>query len=150
MFFLSFCLCIFAMVYRTRKKFLKCQLLSISIWCYYPPTPTYSIYLYVGFLLLLHGPVLLAVEGLWLWMLTLVTGDRWHMTRDNLKLTTDTWRRKNFLSLSFCLFGIGATIRTHQEIKFLLYAFVFIIPFFSFCFFVAKNMLGQISKQEKY
>ena len=41
----------------------------------------------------------------------MVTGDRWHMICETRHVTHEMW---NFLSLIF--FGIGATIRTYQEI----------------------------------
>ena len=57
-------------------------------------------------------------EGLCLWLLVLVTGDRWH--------AHDTWHIICWsLSVCFCQFWYGVTICTHQEIQCLLYVYRF-------------------------
>ena len=57
-----------------------------------------------------------------MWLLVLVTCDRWHATQDTWDVTCNTWHGTNEF---FC---INATIRTCQEIQCLLIAGFLLLP----------------------
>ena len=65
------------------------------------------------------GSVTVAVDVSDRWQVTRnmghLTCDTWHRTCDPWHMTCDTWHSSPFHSVSVC-FGIGATIRTHQNI----------------------------------
>ena len=90
-----------------------------------------------------------AHQGDLLWVLMLVTCDRWHKTRDTWHLTIKTWHLTpdifffflNFFGDFFCM---GATIHTSREIQCLPYAGFFLCCSFfcSFPFLISFNMIS--------